>query len=198
MSVEYEQLIAFAAGELSGETARAIERELSVNPAAARTVELFRSVRETLQADDSVAPPADVVSRAQALFKPGPSSWATCLDALRRVVAELTFDSRPAAALAGLRGACSAHQLSYHSALADVDVQVERGADELCHVTGQVSPTGSALPQEVALVPRAGGDVVRASVEADGVFALNAGVGAYDLVVRFDNEALVLPDVPME
>lgn len=196
MTMNYDKLIAFAAGELAGDDLRAVEQQIATDPAAARTVALFRAVRSTLRDDDSVAPPDAVVARARALFRPAPSAVAAWWEALKRVVAELTYDSRPALALAGLRGAGDARQLSYHAEIADVDLQID-AAGELARVTGQVSAAAPAEAHEVALVPQSGGEPVQARVEPDGSFVLSAPRGAYDLVVRFADDALVMSGLPM-
>ena len=56
-----EKLIAFAAGELTGEEAALVEAYLMSDSEARATVDRFRAVRRTVASDDSVSPPADVL-----------------------------------------------------------------------------------------------------------------------------------------
>ena len=128
--VSYEQLIAYAAGELDCEAAERVKRHLASSHEGSAIVRRFQMVAETLRRDDSQAPPADVLARVKALFADrrmatSPGLLATAV----RMIAELVYDSRPQVALAGVRGAATAYQLAFESERADVDLEVEPDAD---------------------------------------------------------------------
>ncbi len=63
----YNQIIAYAAGESQADTSH-VESCLQDSPELAETVSRFRGARAAMQADDSVAPPAELIAQAKALF----------------------------------------------------------------------------------------------------------------------------------
>jgi len=67
--VSYEQLIAFAAGELDPAQAEFVERHLKSHPEGAKTVARYRVIRCLLSANAEQAPSFRATTRAQALFR---------------------------------------------------------------------------------------------------------------------------------
>lgn len=194
----FEQLVAYVTGEISAEESLGIEREAAVSADTAAAIARLRSIIQTMRTDDTVAPSPRAVAAAIAIharnFVPQPS-W---LERLARSVGELVFDSRRQPALVGLRGDDETVQLSFSSALADVDLQLDPASPESTNVNimGQVSAHAASAATEVALVePRAGVAVGVATPDESGVFRLQARPGAYDLVVRLDDAAIVLPNI---
>ena len=66
--VSDEQIIAFAAGELSAVEAATVARHVGACPRCAARVKRFQLIRDSLRTDDSVEPPPAALARAQALL----------------------------------------------------------------------------------------------------------------------------------
>lgn len=199
----YEQLLAYAAGDLSPAEADQIAAYLARHPQAAETVRLYRLTRGTLQADDTVRPPEATLAASRALFREQQArrpqvSW---LAGLRQVVAALVFDSREQVALAGLRGRHDGYQLTFESDLADVDLEVTPtdGPQAPRSVRGQVAPHADVQVTHVTLTAPDSGEA-RASAEADesGMFNFIIAPGHFDLYVAVNGSVLVLSDVEIE
>lgn len=207
--IDDEQLIAFANDELAGAAATTVAAHLAGCAVCTQTVARFRLVRATVAADERDAPPAATLSRAKALFRARrPATITAPLAALRRVVAQLTFDSRAAfgPALAGVRGAGASAGASYHLAytsdLADVDLQVDRlanGEAGRWQVLGQVAPTEDVTDASSVRVSlaTAGSDVplVETATDEVGMFVVEALAGRYDVLLQLTNRLLVLAGV---
>ncbi len=67
--ISYEQLIAFAAGELDGADASVVEEYLKTNPEAARTVARYRIIRSLYQSAPRDEPGARASTRARSIFR---------------------------------------------------------------------------------------------------------------------------------
>lgn len=194
----FEQLLAYVTGEGSADERAHIEREAADSAETAATLARLQSIVRTMRTDDTFAPSPEAVAAAIAIharhFVPQPS-W---LERLARTVAEMVFDSRREPALVGLRGDDETVQLSFSSALADIDLQLDpAGLDsDDVNIMGQVSPHAVAAETEVALIePRGGVAVGVTTPDESGVFRLHARPGAYDLVVRLNDAAVVLPNI---
>lgn len=205
--IDDEQLLAFANDELAPATATVVAAHLVGCAACTETVARFRLVRATVIEGERIAPPAATLDRAKALFRARRPATAAPLAALRRVVAQLSFDSRTAfgPGLAGVRGAGAAgagYQLAYTSDLADVDLQVDRvtnGDADRWQVLGQVAPTedvADASSVRVSLAS-AGSDVplVETATDEVGMFVVEALAGRYDVLLQLTNRLLVLAGV---
>ncbi|MHC4413815.1 MAG: anti-sigma factor family protein [Planctomycetota bacterium] len=205
-TITYQQLLRYAAGELSGPEAVEIEAHLARDPDAAATVSRYRLVRATLLADDGVDPPPEVVAKAKALFRrraevskrpPG------LIDQVAATIARLIFDSRVQPALAGLRGPATGFQLTYELSGARLDLEVEpaepaepaaEGAG--WRLLGQIASPRPLPAVRVALC-QAGTDEPVCAVESDerGAFALDAQPGTYDLRIHLPDGVAVVPDL---
>jgi hypothetical protein len=153
-SVTYEELLAYADGELSDAAAGRVQDHLRSAPAAAETVRLYRLARRALASDDSVAPPATTAARAKALFDRLPAAaGAGLLDRVGAVVASLLFDSRlqPAAVRATT---ASRIQLAYEASAIDIDLVAEPtgGAATTWRLMGQAATDESGDAMPVALI----------------------------------------------
>lgn len=202
--ITYQRLIAFAAGELSPQERAEIEQSLASDPEAADTVARYRAAGATMQADESVDPPANVIAKAKAIFTPPrlertPSWWRR----LEQVIATMTFDSRAQPALAGYRGSGSGFQLAFESSKGEVDLQVEPLGPPSpdpnsvrWQLLGQVNAPQTEPIAAVALVA-ANADEPTADTEADehGMFTIEIQPGKYDLMVQIGDTVVVLKDL---
>lgn len=201
-AINYETLIAYAAGELPTEAVRQVEAYLARSPEAAATVKRIRVTIQTMHADDSVAPPPESLARAKAIFAAATESVGlSWLDRLGRLIADLVFDSRAQPAPAGVRGIADGFQLAYESPAAEVDLELlPDAADRPVSWTllGQISLPTPAADLLVALVSHAD-QLVLDQIEPDrhGVFRLQLSPGVYDLVIRVAQQALVLPKIEL-
>ncbi len=202
--VTYEQLIAYAAGELAADEAAEVEAHLARDPSAAATVARYRMAQATLRGDDSVEPPAESVARARAIFDPGRAAAArpSIGEHVQRLVARLLYDSRAEPALAGLRGAGTGFQMSFElPGGAELDLQAEPAdeADGAWRLLGQVAPVLPRSKLRVSLC-RAGSLLPIRTIEADerGAFALRVEPGTFDLHVSMPAGAVVIPDLRIE
>ena len=195
-AVAYDDLLAYAWGELAGDRADAIARHVAACAECAATVRRVGLVQSTVRADATLAPSPDALTRVLALIsgrqpvsEPGPGLAET----FRRAVAALTFDSRADYARAGLRGAADAYLLGFEIAGIHIDLQVEPPAGPVgaCQLTGQIDrPAGGA----VQVLARAEGGPLAGETESDehGVFLLNLPPGVYDLELSVEGETIVL------
>ncbi|NNM26469.1 MAG: hypothetical protein HKO59_10885, partial [Phycisphaerales bacterium] len=125
-AIPFATLVAYASGEMTPAEAAAFERRLTTTGLSTVATRL-REIITTLRRDDSEAPTEAAVRRALAEFRPTPATatpMGTPLAALRRIVAELVFDSRRQTTLAGFRGGVAAYQLGFESTLGRVGVQI--------------------------------------------------------------------------
>lgn len=196
----FEQLIAYAAGDLSPESARAVEANIGSDPKAAAVVQAWRAARQLVASDDGVEPPAAALARARAIFNSRAvaggaagmlASWISAID---RVVARLVYDSRlqPAA----VRHADTQDRLilTFETDDGEVDLQAERLPQAAgWRILGQVTESGSAALREIALMSH-GADSLTATAVSDerGMFSLEAPTGEYELLIRRGERAIVL------
>jgi hypothetical protein len=194
--VKIERLLAFAAGELPEREAMEMKNMIASDAELRRQYKLIEIVRRTLQEDDSIAAPAQVVARAKALFeqlRPAPvvslrSRVQEWLDAVDRVVAALTFDSRARPALAGFRGTAELVRLSFESDLAEIDLELnpqdESGLTRIS-VYGQITATDDAGGAPVVLTTAGSHHAIAQTVcDQGGLFEVTVERGRYDLHVR--------------
>lgn len=195
---KYERLIAYAAGELAPLEATAVERELAQDAAAAATVARFRRAMTAVRDDRSESPPAAALAAAKALFRPAPAG-PSLFDRLRRVLADLVYDSRTQPALVGVRGGGSTYQLTYESGMGEIDVQVETapGGDAAPRrLIGQVTLNEpAAFGRVVITAPGTEETIASASIDAGGVFSLTTGAGNFDLWIALGDAVIVVPGV---
>lgn len=200
--ITYEQLIAFAAGELSPQEAGRVEAHLAATPRDMAVVERFRAVSQSLRADDTVAPPEASIRDARELFArrlAARSRQLGPIESALRFIAELVYDSRTALATAAVRGAATAYQLSFESEQADIDLEIEPPAEgeALCRVTGQVSPHADDGKVLAVCISREGSEEVLASATPSehGEFTALVPAGRCVLMVTLSEATVVIPNV---
>jgi anti-sigma factor RsiW len=199
--VDDDHLLAYVGNQLDAAAAAVVGAHLSGCADCAATVGRLRLVADTVRADAAAVPPPQVIARAKALFAPNRLRLARDLvGPLRRIVAQLTFDSRggQAAALAGFRGGTASYQLAFAGAGAEVDLQLEPPLEPGSgwQLLGQVATDEAPAPIVVEIVA-AGEDAVvaRTTTDEHGVFNFAAPAGRYDFVVTLPDLMLVLPNL---
>jgi hypothetical protein len=198
-----EQLAAFAAGKMDAAQRELVQQHLTTDAVAANQVARLREIAQVV-ATPIENPPAETIARAKALFseirrtKPASEGlWSK----LQRVIADLTFDSRPQAALAGLRGASTSYQLSFQSELGEVDMEVE--APSPAHATtwrimGQISATEGQRADVIALASSGSfAPFASAVVDEHGVFTLSTSPGKYDVLISMQDALMVVPGIEL-
>jgi hypothetical protein len=205
--ISNEQLLAFAAGELTGDEKRRVAAHVAAHPAAARTVELYRLAQVTTVADDTVAPPAEVVARVRRIYESRPveskPSWLEKIDA---VIASLIYDSRVQPAAVRYADASARFQLSFETEAADLDLQAERlegsalpEAGARWRLVGQVSAEETLGVVEVALLTAGGLEPVALTRSDDrSVFTFDVAAGTYDLRLRLPDAVIVLEQIELQ
>lgn len=202
--VTQQQLIEYAAGELTGAAAEQVRAHLQRKAAAARTVNLFRLAQQTVLDDDGADPPVDVVERARSIFAPGEPAGErlSVAEHLGRIVAGLIFDSRAQPAPAGLRGQATSFQMTWRlspESGEELDLHAEvtdTPGGEQWQLVGQVTGHDPIGPLTVR-VCHAGGSAVVHSIDADerGSFVLRLDPGTYDLHLYLPDGLTVVPDL---
>lgn len=194
-----EALIAFAAGDLAPAEAEPVARAVAADPALARRVALWRAAARGTAEDDSIAPPADVVARAKAVFRAAPAAAGSWWQELEAIVARVLFDSRlqPLA----LRAAETDRriQLSFATPEAEVDLLLDAEGDDRWRLTGQVvADAPVAAPITVALL-RSGATTPAFTIEADeaGGFTGSLPAGSWSLHLRLDDSRIVLEPITL-
>ncbi len=203
--VTYEDIIAFAAGELGGREAADVEAHLAANPDAAASVARFRAAHAAWMTDDGAEPPETAVRRAKSIFGAGRRDAAApgIRQYLEMAIAKLVFDSRARLALAGYRsGTASGFQLAFESGSATIDLDAQplgdSGDERTWEVVGQVDDERSPGDWEISLVPRGGSvPVARSTCDPSGAFAIEAPSGRYDLFIGGAGRKVVLPDIAL-
>ncbi len=192
-----ERILAYAAGELSGEEAALVEIWLATDAQAARLLQDYQTISAVVRADRAFAVPEALIARAKAIFQPSVSCGPSLIDRLRAVVAELTFDSRAQVALAGVRGEAVAHQLTYQAGDLDIDLQLEpigEGDNRCWRVLGQVS--SEVMPTIVGIeLISANSDeaIARTTADEHAMFHCDLPAGAYDLCIHARDGSIILP-----
>ena len=187
--VTFEQLVAFASGELTGPEASMVEAYLAVLPEVARTTLRLQEVIQRLRADDTVAATPDAVRRAlnllQSLDQVPTPDWLAPV----RLFARLVFDSRAQLAMAGYRGGTASYQLAFESEPARVDLQIlpQDRVGDAWRVRGQVTLRDNAELDGVTLLAEQTETVVATAVpDHAGRFKIDSPAGIFDLRVDLD------------
>jgi len=193
----YEQLVAYAAGDLSAEEAQAVRAFLTTDAAVASTFERIRSIVQALRSDHSVSAPADSIQAAQSIFRPRPAvePW---WNRLAEIVAKVVYDSRMQPALAGFRsGGGSGFQIALESDAASVDLQFEPQDETRTswRIMGQVVPADGPNAEIAVLVATGSNQVGEATADDTGVFTMILDRGEYDLCVRVRDRVLRVPGI---
>lgn len=232
--VTTEELLVYAAGRTGPEVSAAIEAHLSGCPDCAALVERARTIAGVLREEQSLMadPPADLARAAKDLFariRPdlvaaaapeGLESLRHAVEAvasirgLRRILAELTFDSLTSAATIGLRSAASkSRHLAYQSELADLDLQIVPPSrplqrDARWQLMGQVEfsdPPSGAVPlvflrsdasvlDDAPLATEAS-ERIATSLDSRGYFTVELPAGTWAACMAIGEAVLVFPGI---
>ena len=199
----YQQLIAYAAEELSGSQALEVEAHLVCDPAAAETVARYRAAFTAMQGDDGVEPSPPSVARAKGIFDPRhfASNEPGLAETVVGAIARLIFDSRTLPAPVGLRGQATGFQRTYElseSPVAELDLHGAIDDDNGWRLVGQLASRDPIGAVRVELCRPAGATPIQ-TVDADerGTFVLHVAPGTYDLRLRTSAGVTVVRDLRM-
>lgn len=196
---DFEHLLAYVCQALDDTAAAAVATHLAACADCATTVHRVRLAKETLRRDATFQPPPALVDRAKSLLRSDRRDVIGRLAApLRRVIAELTFDSRRGpVALAGFRGGSAAIQLAFTGGGVEVDLQLDPPAEpgSPWQMLGQVAAEPAAAATVTVAVAGADLIVARTATDNHGLFSLEAPPGRYDFVVTLSDQLLVLPNL---
>lgn len=204
-NVNYEQIIAYAAGMLTGAEAAKVESHLASHPDDSQTVARYRLAKQLIATDDSVEPSAAAIARARAIFaqhtaKPNRLGW---LEAVDRFIARLVFDSRVQPVALRYADVGGRINLTYETERAEIDLQAERVSQsdgaERWRLIGQVSATDSPAtpkPRPVTLMTAQTQSVVTETTSNErGGFSLDVAPGRYDLYLGVGEGVVVVPGI---
>lgn len=198
MTIRRQDLIDFAAGDLTGPDANAVERALTDNPAAADLVARYRQVAALRATDDSDAPTPAAVARAKAIFRAAPRAASDWAARLREVVASIVWDSRlqPAAVR---RAGTADFQLTAEAEAEDlsVDLSFSRQGDgnsPRWRLAGQLT-TGTPAATEAELREAETHDTVVVRVDEHGMFEADVRAGEWNLVIRHGDTAFIIKPI---
>jgi anti-sigma-K factor RskA len=201
-----ERLLAYAAGDLPADEARAIEAHLAGDPEAARTIATYRHAARQAATDDSTAPPAATVARSKRIARTlgetdrAPADWLT---RLQSIVADLVFDSRLEAAAVRDEVASTRVQLGFEANEIEVELQADREGEDTARpwrVLGQIDADqeSETIRAEIAITTSGTTDVVETSTTDErGMFSASLPDGRYDVHVRLRGTSIVLRDVDL-
>jgi hypothetical protein len=203
-SLHFPQLLDWLEGRLPEAQARAIvERLQTADEATQADLAWLRRFQEIRQSIRFVPPPAEVRDALKRRFE----AYAQDRQApgfFRRLLAELTFDSRTQWAVAGVRSAAGEglqHQFIYTTEVAEVALNLQpSGADRYIVLTGQVFPIGDIAPNAFSLqLLRGNLEAGLATTDELGEFAFAAvPAGEYDLILSADRFEIVIPAIPLQ
>lgn len=197
--VSYEDLIAHLLGEIGDAGSTTIAAHLASCFECRATANRFASVRETIEADRIPGPSLSAIERVKDLMTASPvvQQAFSPLATLRRAIASLTFDSRQAYALSGLRGSTDSYLLTYVYDDLELDVEIELPANEsesTWHLIGQLARDDARPPTKITAI---GGRGHQESVTPDehGVFSFALEPGSYDLLLVREQDLVIFPEI---
>lgn len=203
----YDDLIAFAGGDLDGETARRLQQYIDQNSEAAATVARYQSALSRMQFAHYPDAPPSLIARAKQVFRntttDSKASGATWFDQLGTVLAHLVFDSRLQPLAVRDRGGSDVVHLTYEAPGLDVDLRAERKSDStpdgIWEVMGQVSDEREDPGVEIVAVDaRTHQIVAKVSLDETSMFSIELPDGIYDLGVRGRSDVIILPELLLE
>lgn len=196
----YEQLLAYAVGELSAGERPAVEILLDTDEQARAVVARYRRIARTVAEDDSQAPSPAQIDRVKAIFDRHPApERPVWLERLQDALATLIFDSR--LERAGVRVADTGNQiqLTYEHQGVEVDMLGRRDEETgQWRLRGQVSDTTGA-PMSMAII-RANDQSMYSIGQTDvgARFDIMIPQGQFDLCIGLPERALRIPLVELQ
>lgn len=242
MAIQHDEfstdtLLLYAVGRIEADrtVTAAIEAHLRECSQCAAVVEEARSVAGLLRDQESriVEPAVHVATMAESLFaeiRPDLAAavrrvetdplesavgTATLMPGLRRILANLTFDSFGSAAFAGLRaGAATSRHLAYQSEFGDLDLQVTplqrpSAPDARWRLMGQLQlhdplPTPASISfvqadrSAIEDLPGKVDEVrITADVDSHGYFTVELQSGTWAACMVMEQAALVFPELTL-
>ncbi len=201
--LRFSDLVDWVEGRLSEEEARAVAARVSQGDESVQQdlawLRTFHRIRQTVRL---ASPPSRVREVLQRRFADYASKRQPP-GIFRRLLAELSFDSRSQPAPAGVRSAAAEgleRQLIYSTEVAEIALNLRPHVqDEGVEVTGQVfSAPGAAEDTFTLQLLHDTVEVSLATTDELGEFALGAvPAGEYELVVSAGQFEVVLPSVPL-
>jgi hypothetical protein len=198
----FENLVAYAVGELNAEEVRSVERRLADSPSLRADLDAIRQFLKTMREDDTVMPQEHLIQRVLRIFdQNNVHNSSSTLERTGRFIAQLIFDSRAQPTLSGFRGRGEGYHLMYASEVGEVDLQVTRdsaASSKLLEIRGQVS-AADAHPTLIHLARRGDEETIReAYTDQQGTFRFDTQPGWYDLRIEFAEKTLLVEDVHIE
>lgn len=213
----YEQLAAFAFGELGPRETAELEAAMAANPDAAGLARRLRTIRELAAADARAGRPSEeAIRRAKAIFEPAAKAnrieafVARALGAVDAVIAELAFDSRLQPLAVRDIAATGQFQLSYELENADLDLRIEQrsshedaASGERHRVTGQYSADDPTREATISVVRTDAEDgdaavITKTTCDARGCFTLELDRGSYVLLIKLPEGDVIVPEFILE
>lgn len=194
IEVTFEQIVAYASGDMDAAQAAQIEKLVQSNPTYVRQLARIQTILGTFRTHLDTEPSAGALHRAFAAAAKAPAAegWISRLGA---IIAKCIFDSRLQPAL-GLRGAADTVQLSFEGELADVDLELTRDATNHWSLMGHVATRSGEPVEEIAIgMSGAATPEWTVSPNAQGVFRLQLSPASYELVLRRGADAMMIPEL---
>lgn len=190
----FEELVAYASGELSAADARRVEARAGDSGAVTRLRRLF----ELLRTDDSAAPPGAVRRRAIAAFGESARPSRPWLDGLQQLVARLVLDSRDQVAVAAYRGGTSSYRMAFDSPCGRIDLQVRPPAapgSDTWRLRGEAAFDETRATAVSLVAGGASEPAATASADEQGHFNIESPPGVYDLLIELEtaDQVVVAP-----
>lgn len=226
-SMSDDDLFAYAAGELAPDTARDVRAHLSHCSDCRIRVEALEATMHQLSMAKSTArlldPPPATLERARSLMRqvrpdllraPAANARRQLLPNIPELLATLVFDSQGGLALGGLRSSpasTSTRQISYESALADLDLQVAPldapgGGERRWRVMGQLTTDTPApgltveiapLSEQAEQVDGENRSTLTTPLDEGGYFTVELAAARYALRIPVGDSVLRFPDLDL-
>jgi hypothetical protein len=197
--VRYEDLIAHVFGEPSATDSTTIATHLESCAGCRATANRFAAVRATIELDRMPGPSISAIERVKGLMTAAPvvQQAFSPFSTLRRALASLTFDSRQAYALSGLRGSSDSYLLTYAHDDLELDVEIEPPATEsesTWHLIGQLA-SDESLPSTEVTALGGRGHSKTVTTDEHGVFSFALEPGSYDLLIDREQDVVIVPEI---
>lgn len=198
--LKYAILLNYLEDHLSAEERGRVDAHLA-SPCweCARRLALLRTALHSLEKDQTVAPPEDILKRAADILRnrrdlPERKPWA-------RVVAALRFDSRLQPVAAGLRGPARTRQMLFATEQVDIDLQIKPGRtdyDLLGQMLSARNPS-EAAPAFVSLQNDTGTLLRATETDPLGQFAFRqVPSGKYELIFDLEKQEVAITGLEFE
>jgi hypothetical protein len=198
--VPLEVLVSLALGELDEAHRTEVEASVRTNPESTRLLNSIMLAVRTMRADDSVAPPDDVLHRVLRMMRdtvPAHPTLAELAGVVREYLCRLVRDTLTEPALAGFRGTTESRHISFECDIAEIDLQVAPVQGETRRtIRGQIAPLTDGLVSRVGWRPTLTGTAAQeVSPDESGMFVLECPVGVYELTARIGDHLVRLPPI---